>query len=153
MSEPSPPAGADSRPLCREHEGEPAPMERAILQVHFPRGRIPANGWRCPACGDEVLTGRDAREVEQTAKRLGLYGLQHETVRKVTRIGDSVGVTLAPGLLQDANLQVGDEVVIGSAGGAIILRSASEDAPPPRQARPPKAGKRAPSRKEPRRKR
>lgn len=118
------PRGGGS-PLCREHEGEPAPMVEAILKVHFPRGALPARGFRCPVCGDEQLTGAEAKEVQETAHRLGLYGVEDSRPRKLLRTGNSVAVSLDPELVRNVlrGMKPGGTVRVGRQGDRIVIEA------------------------------
>lgn len=102
-------------------------MARAILAVHFPLGKLPALGWRCPACGEESFSAPTVAEAQATARKLGLFGIEHPRRRKLQRSGTSVVVTLDPTLLAEAlgGAVVGDEVEVGRLGDAIVVRRAA----------------------------
>jgi len=38
-------------------------MEPVILYTHFPRGRLPARGFKCPRYGDELVPIDEAERV------------------------------------------------------------------------------------------
>lgn len=98
-------------------------MERAILLVHFPRGKVPARGFQCPVCGDERLLADDVSDVRNLAAELGLYGIENASTRKLLRTGTSVAVTLDPGLVRDVlhGAKPGDPVKVGRQGGRIVI--------------------------------
>ncbi len=102
-------------------------MERAILDLHFPAGKLPVKGWRCPACGEEDLAAEQVADAQQVARRLGLYGIEGPRRRKLQRSGTSTVVTLDPTLLAEAlgGAVAGDEVEVGRQGDAIVIRRAA----------------------------
>jgi hypothetical protein len=101
-------------------------MQRAIIPMHFPQGKLPASGWRCAACGEESLSAPAMAELQDTARRLGLYGPESERRRRLQRSGTSTVVTLDPAFLADAlgGAGPGDEVLVARQGDAIVIRRA-----------------------------
>jgi hypothetical protein len=102
-------------------------MQRAILTMHFPVGKLPAIGWRCGACGEESFSGATVAEAQETARRLGLFGPESPRRRKLQRSGTSTVVTLDPAFLAEAlgGAGPGDEVVVARQGDAIVIRRAA----------------------------
>jgi hypothetical protein len=99
--------------------------EPAILKLHFPLGALPAKGYRCPVCADEVLLGAEAAAVERLARRLGLFGIEGEQVRTLLRTGGSIAVTLDPALVRDVlRGRPGSAVRVGRQGDRIVIRPA-----------------------------
>jgi hypothetical protein len=126
MSGPSaPPEDASATPFC-PNERAHGRMRPAIVQLHFPAGKLPAKGMRCDACGEESLWGAQLAEAQGTAERLGLYGPQRVGSRRLHRSGTSIVVSLDPVLLQEAlgGATAGDEVEVGRQGDAIVIRRA-----------------------------
>lgn len=100
-------------------------MDPAILSVHFPEGDLPAKGFRCRICGSERVL--DLPMIQQLARKLGLYGLEHASKRKLQRTGtSSITVTLDPDLLKEVvpNAKPGTTVTVGRQGDAIVIRAA-----------------------------
>lgn len=102
-------------------------MSRALVDVQFPRGKIPVKGWRCPECGESVFSAQQADAAQRMARELGLFGPERASRRKLQRSGTSIVVTLDPALLEEAlgGASVGDEVEVGRLGDAIIIRRPS----------------------------
>lgn len=123
MSAPSAPRAAASYPTCPNDKAHGA-MQPAILQMHFPRGRLPASGMRCAVCGEESLWAEQVDDVQKTARRLGLFGPERSDVRRLHRSGTSIVVSLDPALLAEAlgGAKAGDEVEVGRLGDAIVIR-------------------------------
>lgn len=69
------------------------PMRPAILTVHFPRGDLPVQGYRCPEHGYELIDPAESSKVERTAESLGLYEPQLVLTRKVTKSGGNLPCT------------------------------------------------------------
>lgn len=99
-------------------------MDPAILSVHFPEGDLPAKGFRCPICGSERVLNLPA--IQQLARKLGLYGIENVSKRKLQRTGTSITVTLDPGLLREVvpNARPGTTVAVGRQGDSIVIRAA-----------------------------
>lgn len=101
-------------------------MEPAILECHFPRGKLPGHGFKCPLCGEEVLLAEEVGRLQVEGHRLGLYGLENAQRRKLLRTGNSVTVSLDPELLREVlgNRKPGDWVRVGREGGRIVIEPA-----------------------------
>ena len=98
-------------------------MVDAILQMHFPQGTLPAKGFRCPRCGEEVITGERAQELHDLAMRLGMHGLESEQTRKLLRTGNSIAVSLDPKWVKEVlHAKPGDTVRIARQGLRLIIR-------------------------------
>jgi hypothetical protein len=98
-------------------------MEETILSLQYPKGRVPARGFRCPTCGEEVLLLEDASEARRTAENLGLFGVENARRRKLQKTGNSITVSLDPELLRSALLDAkpGDQVSVGRQGNRIVI--------------------------------
>lgn len=99
-------------------------MDPAILNVHFPEGDLPARGFRCPICASERLLNLPA--LQQLARKIGLYGVEHASTRTLQRTGSSITVTLDPELLREIvpNAKPGTKVTVGLQGDGIVIRAA-----------------------------
>lgn len=99
-------------------------MDAAILEVRFPRGVLPAKGYRCPRCGREVLLGADAAELQELGHRLGLFGPERKSRRRLMKTGGSIAVTLDPELLRSVlgHARAGAVVEVGLEGERIVIR-------------------------------
>ena len=51
-------------------------MEKIILKMHFPRGSLPVEGFKCHKCGDEIIDARTVEEYQHLAQKLGLIIIQ-----------------------------------------------------------------------------
>lgn len=98
-------------------------MEPAILSVHFPEGSLPAKGFRCPVCASERVLNLPA--LQQLARKLGFYGIEHASKRTLQRTGTSITVTLDPDLLREVvpDAKPGTKVTVGRQGDAIVIRA------------------------------
>ncbi len=99
-------------------------MDPAILSVHFPDGDLPAKGFRCTVCSSERVLNLPA--LQQLARKLGLYGVEHASKRTLQRTGSSITVTLDPDLLREVvpGAKPGTKVTVGRQGDAIVIRAA-----------------------------
>lgn len=98
-------------------------MEEAVLWIRYPRGRIPARGFRCHLCGEEVLIVSDAEKANELARELGLYGLEQFDTRRLIRAGNSIAVTLDPRLVKEVldGAKAGAKVRVGRLGKRIFI--------------------------------
>lgn len=101
-------------------------MELTVFMSRFPRGELPTRGFRCAVCGEEELTLAEAKRVHEMAKRLGLLGSSRSQRRRLVRIGNSLGVTIAPATLKDAfgTTGPGAALDVSAEGDAIVIRKA-----------------------------
>ncbi len=104
-------------------------MEKAILQLHFPAGAIPGIGFRCPVCGSERLLMSEGARLEQVAHRVGLYGLEDATDRKLLKTGNSLMVSIDPSLAKAVlgTTRPGAELRVGRIGDRIVIELASKE--------------------------
>lgn len=101
-------------------------MRPATFLCEFPLGELPAEGHRCPKCGEEVMSLHESERLQRQAKRLGLYGIVKARRRKLQRTGNSVTVSLDPELLRDVLKGAGPGTVVevGRMGENIVVRLA-----------------------------
>lgn len=99
------------------------PKDEVVLELRYPRGQLPARGYRCPTCGEESLLGADAQRADDLAHRLGLFGTERFGTRKLLRAGNSVAVTLDPHLVAEVlhGTKPGTRVRVGREGGRIVV--------------------------------
>lgn len=104
-------------------------MHPATFLCRFPRGQLPAQGHRCPRCGEEVLSIHESARLQRQAQRLGLYGITKSRRRKLQRTGNSVTVSLDPELLRGALKGAGPGTVVevGQVGDHIEVRLAGAE--------------------------
>lgn len=98
-------------------------MEETILRVRFPKGQLPARGFRCPVCHDERLLLEEAHHLDELAHELGLFGVENQHRRKLLRTGNSLAVTIDPDLIRDIldGATAGEEVRVGRMGRKIVI--------------------------------
>lgn len=115
--------GDDFRPSCHAHGETPVAMEGAIFPIHFPRGSLPARGYRCPKCGDEVVTASEMKKLESMAHGAGLYGIENAQTRKLIQTGNSLAVTLDRELLKAVGIvgKAGRSVRVGRVGDHLVI--------------------------------
>lgn len=96
----------------------------AIVEIRYPGGPLPLEGYRCPKCGEELFTGEQVEAGERRARALGLYGARRVTRRKLRQVGSSLSVTLDRGILSELlpGAKAGDEVEVGLEGDKIVIR-------------------------------
>lgn len=98
-------------------------MDVVILRLRYPRGQVPAKGFRCPECGEESLLVSEAEKADEMARDLGLYGIENAGVRKLLRAGNSIAVSLDPELVADVlkGAKPGTSVRVGRVGRRIVV--------------------------------
>ena len=117
-------ADDDWRPRCNNH-ASPLSMAEVVVRFHYPRGWLPARGFRCKVCGNELLTGPDVDNLQALAKTLGMYGLETSKTRRLVRTGGSLAVTLDPELLRQVvgDAKAGTTVRVGRVGNQIVIEA------------------------------
>lgn len=100
-------------------------MVEGVLQVHFPRGALPATGLRCRVCLHESLPADEVQRVEALAHELGLFGIEDRRKRKLIRAGNSLAVTIDPELAAKTlgTDRPGIEVSVGRMGKRIVVEA------------------------------
>lgn len=85
-------------------------------------------GFRCPQCGEELFTGDQVEEGQRRAQKLGLFGPQRVSRRKLRQVGSSLSITLDRGILQKIlpGAKAGDELEVGLEGDRIVIRQAED---------------------------
>ncbi|HLE47979.1 MAG TPA: hypothetical protein VI818_06750 [Candidatus Thermoplasmatota archaeon] len=99
-------------------------MDVAEVETRYPEGILVQPGFRCPRCGEEAFTGDQVQAAQAEARRLGLFGIENPTTRKLQRTGTSVTVSLDPDLLRDVlgRAKPGTKVKVGRHGDHIAIR-------------------------------
>lgn len=94
------------------------------MEIRYPGGPLPVEGYRCPRCGEELFTGEQVLAGERRAAALGLYGPRRLSRRKLRQVGSSLSVTLDRGILRELlpHAKAGDEVEVGLEGDKIVIR-------------------------------
>lgn len=82
-------------------------MDVAIVEVAFPRGRLPVRGYRCPRCGEELIPGGVLSAAQSLARSLGMAGVERSEVRKAMAIGSSIGATIPKAYLERLGIAAG----------------------------------------------
>jgi len=100
-------------------------MDEAVVELQFPLGRLPVKGFRCPICHSERLLDEQLQQAQDLARKLGLYGLEGEQVRRLLQTGSSLAVTLDPDWIRDVlgGAKAGQPVRVGRQGDRIVVRS------------------------------
>ncbi|MBI4393282.1 MAG: hypothetical protein HY556_05725 [Euryarchaeota archaeon] len=98
-------------------------MQEEILSVRYPAGELPARGFRCTICGEEVFLLADVGMQDDLAHRLGLFGVEDRRRRKLQRTGNSITVSLDPAILREVmpGAKPGDIVIVGRQGDKIVI--------------------------------
>lgn len=99
-------------------------MSPAIVTMRFPKGTLPASGYRCATCGLDVVGADETQRAFDEARGLGLFGVQNAKRRKLTTVGTSLGVTLDKELREALGVVKGDDLEVGLQGDAIVIRKA-----------------------------
>jgi len=105
-------------PKC-EHCGRP--MRPAILTVHFPRGDLPVQGYRCPEHGYELIDPVESSKVEKAAESLGLYEPQLVLTRKVTKSGGQLAVYIPKDVQRLLNIRQGTTIRVYVQGDRMVV--------------------------------
>ena len=92
---------------CHDCDAE---MEPVILYTHFPRGRLPARGFKCPRCDNELIPMDEAERVQHEAERLGLYGVVNPLIRRVTKSGNNLAIYIPKEFEERLGLKKGTKV-------------------------------------------
>lgn len=100
----------------------------SIVDVSFPLGTLPVGGYRCPACGEEWIPAEEVARAQALGHKLGMFGVESVSRRKIRQTGTSVSVTLDPALLREIapDASPGDDLLVGRQGDRIVIRR-----PPP----------------------
>lgn len=85
-------------------------MEPDILYTHFPRGKLPTRGYRCPKCNYELIPIEEAKRVQQEAERLGLFGATNPLVRRITKSGNNLAVYIPKEFERKMGLKKGTQI-------------------------------------------
>lgn len=101
-------------------------MVEVVLRFNYPRGSLPARGFRCASCGHESLRAEDVEALQQLARTLGMYGIDRMQTRRLLRTGGSLAVTLDPELLKEVigDAKAGTQVKVGREGNRIVIEAA-----------------------------
>lgn len=121
MSSTSPRAAA-KKIECPQHEGSVF-MEPAIVDITFPRGKLPVHGFRCPQCGEELIQGGTLAQAQALARSLGMAGVELSTVRKAMPIGSSIGATIPRPYLERLGIEAGTPLTFELHGDHIEMRA------------------------------
>jgi len=105
-------------PKC-EHCGRS--MRPAILAVHFPRGNLPVQGYRCPEHAYELIDPGESSKVERMAESLGLYEPQLVLTRKVTKSGGQLAVYIPKDVQRLLNMRQGTTVRVYVQGDRMVV--------------------------------
>lgn len=100
-------------------------METAEVETRYPEGILVQPGFRCPKCGEEAFTADQVKTSQAEARRLGLFGIENSSTRKLQRTGTSVTVSLDPELLRDVlgRAKPGTKVRVGRHGSHIAIQA------------------------------
>lgn len=100
-------------------------MEPAEVETRFPEGILVSPGFRCPRCGEEAFTADQVERTQAEARRMGLFGIESATTRKLQRTGSSVTVTLDADLLRDVlrRAKPGTKVRVGRHGDHVAIQA------------------------------
>jgi hypothetical protein len=103
-------------------------MEAVEVEVRYPEGILVQSGFRCPRCGEEAFSAEQVTAGQAEARRLGLFGIENASTRKLQRTGSSVTVSLDPELLRDVlgRAKPGTKVRVGRHGDHIAIRTESD---------------------------
>jgi len=110
-------------PMCHRH-ASPVRCLPAVVDLEYPGGTLPAEGYRCPRCGHELFDAEQVEQAQKRARELGLHGIERSSRRKLRQVGSSLSVTLDPELLRELfpHAKAGDEVEVGREGSRIVIR-------------------------------
>jgi hypothetical protein len=96
-------------------------LPAVVLTVHFPRGKLPVQGYRCPEHGYELIDPVESSKLERTAESLGLYEPQLVLTRKVTKSGGQLAVYIPKDVQRLLNLRQGTTVRVYVQGDRMVV--------------------------------
>jgi len=85
-------------------------MEPDILYTRFPKGALPARGFRCPRCNYELVPLSEAKRVQHEAQKLGLFGVVNPLARKITKSGNNLAVYIPKDFEKKLGLKKGTPI-------------------------------------------
>ena len=90
--------------------------------MHFPRGSLPVEGFKCQECGDEIIDARTVEEYQHLAQKFGLYEPEFPLLRTITRSGKQLALYLPREIEKMFGLEKGMKVRIFTRGDEIIVQ-------------------------------
>jgi len=97
-------------------------MVPEILIVHFPKGGLPARGYRCPKCRDELVPLDEAQRVEAIAEKVGLFGAVNPLTKNITQCGNSLAIYIPKDFEKQLNLKKGEKVQVWLQDDEIVVK-------------------------------
>jgi DNA-directed RNA polymerase subunit RPC12/RpoP len=91
--------------------------------LQFPEGELPAEGFRCPECGEEMFHAEQVAAAQRMAERLGLYGPQVRSSRAAIKLGNSTAMTFDQEMARRAGIAPGTELEVGLMGDRIVVKA------------------------------
>lgn len=97
-------------------------MVSDILMIHFPKGALPARGYRCPKCRNELIPLDEAQRVETIAEKVGLFGAVNPLTKNITQCGNSLAIYIPKDFEKQLNLKKGEKVQVWLQDDEIVVK-------------------------------
>lgn len=102
-------------PVCEKSELKKTKIKETMFGVFL--GEFPAEV--CSSCGESFTDEETARQIQEIAKKKGIWGLGVKT--KITRTGNSLAVRIPQKIAAFLNLKEGEEAYIHPEKKALVV--------------------------------
>ena len=97
-------------------------MSPEILNIHFPKGELPAKGYRCSKCLYELIPMEEGQRVEKQAEKLGLFGVVNPFLKNITQCGNNLAVYIPKDFEKQLNLKKGEKIQVWLQDDEIVIK-------------------------------
>ncbi len=104
-------------PICEKGELKKEKIREEMFGVYL--GEFPAEV--CRECGESFTDPETMREIENVAKKKGIWGLGSKT--KITRTGNSLAVRIPKRLAEYLKLKDGEEAYVHPESNKLIIEA------------------------------
>ena len=104
-------------PICEKGVLKKGKIKESMFGVYL--GEFPAE--ICTKCGESFTDSKTMREIEEIAKRKGIWGLAKRT--KITRTGNSLAVRIPKDIVNFLKLKEGEEAYIHPEDHKLVIES------------------------------
>lgn len=112
----------DGCPVCGKGSLRPGRKEFSMYGISF--GKFPAQV--CDACGEAIFSEKVSRQIQQMAKRKGLWGIAKRV--RITYSGNALTIHVPKALAEFLDIKRGDEVLVRPEGRDKIVIDLDEAA-------------------------
>ncbi len=104
-------------PVCSKGELKEGKAKEYMFGVYL--GQFPAK--TCSNCGESFTDSATTKQIEEAAKKKGIWGLS--AVTKITRTGNSLAVRIPKKIADYLNLKEGEEAYISPEDCKIVIET------------------------------